>query len=191
MSDLNILAISGSLRKGSYNSMLAHAAVSLAPDGMTIEVYDRLGDIPPFNGDLDTDRPPESVVDLQARIGAAEGLLIATPEYNYSIPGVLKNALDWASRPTAGPSVLTGKAIALMGAAPTNFGTVRAQLALRQMFVWTDSRVVVKPELLMFQAHERFDASGRLVDEASADLLRALLGALADVASAQLPRSLA
>jgi len=175
---VRILGISGSLRAASYNTALLRAAVSLAPEGMTIEVYDRLRDIPPYDQDLDTGSLPEPVADLRRRIVAADGLLIATPEYNYGVPGVLKNAIDWASRP-AGRSSLTRKPTAVMGAAPGAFGSVRAQLSLRQSFLWTDSDVVTKPEVMVFQAAGRFDADANLVDEGARELVRGLLVALA------------
>jgi chromate reductase, NAD(P)H dehydrogenase (quinone) len=145
---------------------------------MDVDIYERLRAIPPYDADLDTEAPPEPVVDLRARVRAADGLLIATPEYNYGPPGVLKNAIDWASRPPA-TSPLKRKPIAIMGAAPGAFGSVRAQLSLRQAFLWTDSVVVGKPELMVFQAGQRFDGDGNLVDPQTRDLLAALLAALA------------
>jgi chromate reductase, NAD(P)H dehydrogenase (quinone) len=172
-----VLAISGSLRAGSFNSMLINAARELAPSEMIIEIYEGLGGIPPYNGDLDNAEPPAPVADLRARIAAADGLLIATPEYNYGPSGVLKNALDWASTPSHS-SVLLGKPVALMGASPSPFGTVRAQLALRQLFLWTGSWVVTKPEVYVFTAFEQFDANGRLVDQGTASLISGLLAAL-------------
>jgi len=179
MSDLNILGISGSLRAGSLNTALLRAAQKHAPAGVTISLYEGLADLPHYNGDLDTEENlPAQVRELRAQIQAADGLLIATPEYNYSIPGALKNAIDWASRPSATSSLLH-KPVAIMGAAPTNFGTVRAQLALRQVFVWTHSDVVVKPEVMVFRAHERFDEAGNLIDEDTINLVAALLDALA------------
>ncbi len=174
--EFKILGISGSLRADSYNTLLLRAAQRLAPDGMRIELYGNLADVPAYNEDDDTDSPPAAVADLRRRIAEADGLLIATPEYNYGIPGVLKNALDWAST-TARPP-LAAKAVAVTGAAPTNFGSVRAQLSLRQMFLWTDSRVVVKPEVIVFRAHERFDDRGELVDLETGSLLEQLLAAL-------------
>lgn len=174
---ISLLAISGSLRAGSFNSQLIDAARELAPAGMAIEVYHGLGAIPLYNGDLDTEVPPAPVADLRARIAAADGLLISTPEYNYGIPGTLKNALDWASTPPRS-SVLRGKPVALMGASPSPFGTVRAQLALRQVFLWTGSPVVAKPEVYVFTAHERFDADGRLADPGTANLVSGLLAAM-------------
>ncbi|WP_330331891.1 NAD(P)H-dependent oxidoreductase [Streptomyces sp. NBC_00536] len=179
--EFKILAISGSLRADSHNTALLRAARKHQPGGLSIEIYDGLREIPPYDMDLDTpaDRPAV-VADLRRRVTEADGLLIATPEFNYSIPGTLKNALDWIStdwtREEGLP--LLRKPVAIMGAAPTNFGTVRAQLALRQSFVWTDSDVVVKPEVHLFRSHERFDDQGDLTDETSISLLRDLLTAL-------------
>lgn len=179
---IKILGISGSLRADSHNTALLRAAQKYAPAGVEVEIYDRLREIPPYDQDVDSaELRPEPAEDLRRRISAADGLLIATPEFNYSIPGVLKNALDWASTDWArtGGSPLDRKPAAIMGAAPTNFGTVRAQLALRQVFVWTHTDVVVKPELIVFRSHERFDGGGNLTDEATIGLLGDLLGALA------------
>ncbi|WP_367129038.1 NADPH-dependent FMN reductase [Saccharothrix sp. HUAS TT1] len=174
--ELKILALSGSLRAGSYNTALVHAARKVNPGGMAIELYEGLGDLPLYNADLDTDEPPAAVADLRDRITAADGLLIATPEHNYSIPAALKNALDWASTPLP-RWALQGKPVAIAGASPTAMGTARAQLALRQVFLWTDCDVVVKPEVAVFRCHERFE-DGVLTDEVSAALLRDLLLAL-------------
>jgi chromate reductase, NAD(P)H dehydrogenase (quinone) len=174
---VRILGISGSLRAGSLNTRLLEAAIELAPEGMTIERYEGLRDLPHYDADLDGDDLPAPAADLRSRIAQADGLLIATPEYNYSIPGALKNTLDWASRPAA-TSVLVGKPVAVMGAAPGNFGTLRAQLALRQVWLWTQSVPVVRPEVHVFRAAERFDADGRLVDEETRALVAKLLEAL-------------
>jgi chromate reductase len=173
----NVLGISGSLRQESFNTRLLRAAEGLAPIGMEIDVYKQLADIPPYNGDVDNRFVPPVVDEFRDLVRAADALLIATPEYNYSIPGVLKNAIDWLSTGEGG-QLLAGKPVAIMGAAPTNFGSVRAQLALRQVFVWTDSKPVVKPEVIVFNAHERFDEE-KLVDEGTQDLVRRLLQALA------------
>ena len=153
-SDIDVLGISGSLRRGSYNSLLLRAARHLAPDGMAIRTYAGLGDLPHYDQDLDPDPdvdgeagdPPAPVVHLRDEIRRADGLLIVTPEYNYSIPGSLNNLIDLASRPY-GTAVLTGKPAAIATAAPTNFGGLRAQLALRQVFLWTGTDVVSKPEV--------------------------------------------
>lgn len=179
MTDIRILGISGSLRAGSLNTALLRAAQKHAPAGVTIDLYDGLAELPYYNGDLDTEENlPVQARELRDLIRAADGVLIATPEYNYSIPGGLKNAIDWASRPSATSSLLH-KPMAIMGAAPTNFGTVRAQLALRQVFVWTHSDVVVKPEVMVFRAHERFDEAGNLIDEGTITLVIELVDALA------------
>lgn len=182
MSDFSVLAISGSLRDASFNTALIRAAQRLAPAGLTIDRYDGLGAVPPFNEDIEA-QPPAAVVDLRERIAAADALLIATPEYNYGVPGVLKNALDWASRPsfpiTSWVSPLAHKPIAIVGAAPTGMGTVRAQLQLRQLFLWTDSAVVTKPEIIVTNAHEKLALDGTVKDETTETLLRTLLDALA------------
>ncbi|MEU6074767.1 NADPH-dependent FMN reductase [Micromonospora sp. NPDC047074] len=181
MSDFSVLAISGSLRDASFNTALIRAAQRLAPPRLTIERYEGLRAIPPFNEDVEAE-PPASVVDLRERIAAADALLVATPEYNYGVPGVLKNALDWASRPsfpiTSWVSPLAHKPVAIMGAAPTGMGTVRAQLQLRQLFLWTDSAVLSKPEIIVTNAHEKLTPDGAVQDETTQALLRGLLDAL-------------
>ena len=183
MSDFSVLAISGSLRDASFNTALIRAAQRLAPGSLTIEQYDNLGAIPAFNQDIEAE-PPAPVVDLREKIAAADALLIATPEYNYGVPGVLKNALDWASRPsfpvTSWVSPLAHKPVAIMGAAPTGMGTVRAQLQLRQLFLWTDSAVLSKPEVIVTNAHEKLTVDGEVKDETTEALLRGLLDALAN-----------
>ncbi|MGK5640917.1 NADPH-dependent FMN reductase [Streptomyces sp. URMC 126] len=176
-----ILAVSGSLRAGSHNTLLLRAAQKFNPGGQEIEIYEHLREIPPYDRDVDTpELRPAVVTELRRLVREADGLLIATPEYNYSIPGVLKNALDWLSTDWTKTEGLPlhRKPVAILGAAPTNFGTVRAQLALRQVFVWTDSDVVVKPEVQVFRSHERFDADGTLHDEMTIELLQGLLSAL-------------
>ncbi|MFQ6327314.1 MULTISPECIES: NADPH-dependent FMN reductase [unclassified Nocardia] len=181
MTAFKILAISGSLRADSHNTALLRAAQKFNT-GLDIEIYEGLREIPPYDMDLDgPQNRPAVVADLRRRINEADGLLIATPEFNYSIPGVLKNAIDWVSTDwtkTEGLPLLR-KPVAILGAAPTNFGSVRAQLALRQVFVWTESDVVVKPEVIAFRSHERFDDEGNLVDETTIELLQGLLTALA------------
>ncbi|HUZ20370.1 MAG TPA: NAD(P)H-dependent oxidoreductase [Acidimicrobiales bacterium] len=149
----------------------------LAPGAVHVEPYDRLRDLPRYDQDLDGDEPPAVVRELRERISAADGLLIATPEYNYGVPGGLKSLVDWASRPVPG-SALEHKPIAIMGAAPGNFGSLCAQLALRHSFLWTDSIVVRKPEVIVFRTGERLDGEGRLVDEGAAQLIVQLLEAL-------------
>jgi chromate reductase, NAD(P)H dehydrogenase (quinone) len=171
-----ILAFSGALRKASTNTALLRAAKQVAPEGVEIEIYEGIGALPFFDQDLEGE-VPASVVELREKIAAADGVLIASPEYNYSIPGVLKNALDWASRPY-GESVLTGKPVAVMGAAGSGFGTVRAQNHLRDVFHWLDSKVVTKPEVHVGNNWERFDAEGNLVDATSRELVAGLIAAL-------------
>jgi len=166
--------LAGSLRKASYNRALLRAALSVAPPGLDIEIFDRLDEIPPYNADVEAAGDPEPVTALKAAIGAADALLVVTPEYNYGVPGVLKNAIDWASRPPNG-SVLVGKPVALMGATPGGTGTARAQLALRQSFVFTRSPVLPGPEVLVAQAHEKFAPDGSLRDDATREHVRKLL----------------
>ncbi|GAA2101375.1 NAD(P)H-dependent FMN reductase [Streptomyces albiaxialis] len=187
MSRTDVLAISGSLRADSHNTALLRAARDLAPADVAVNLYDGLRDIPPYDMDLDTpERRPDAVRELRTRVTAADALLIATPEFNYSVPGVLKNALDWVSTDWTGEEglPLRRKPIALTGAAPTNFRSVRAQLALRQVFLWTDSDLVVKPEVIVFRSHERFDELGELTDPTTRRLLRELLDALVGKAEA-------
>lgn len=174
---IRVLGISGSLRLASYNAAALRAARELAPAGMEIEVYQGLGTIPPYDEDLRTAQGfPPQVQDLRDRIKAADALLIVTPEYNYSMPGVLKNAIDWASRPPEQP--FDGKPIAIMGASPGALGTARAQYHLRQSFVFLNGHVMNKPEVMIGQAATRFDGEGRLTDEATRGHLQNLLVAL-------------
>ena len=178
MSDsIHVLGFSGSLRKGSYNTALLAAAADLLPEGMTLETFD-LSQIPLYNDDVRAAGYPVSAAAFRDRIAAADAILIVTPEYNFSIPGVLKNALDWASRPPDPP--LNGKPTAIMGASTGNFGTVRAQLHLRQVCVFTNMLPINKPEVLVARAHEKFNNQGRLTDEITAGFVRDLMKALAD-----------
>jgi chromate reductase len=189
---MKILAIPGSLRDGSYNKLLIHAAEELAPDGVEIHIFD-IDDIPLYNQDEDTPDEPESVAHLREAIRDADALLLSTPEYNYSLPGVLKNAIDWASRPP-GNAPLTGKPVAIMGAATGMSGTMRAQLAWRPVFLFTDSPMVGKPEVYVAQAGQKFDREGRLTDETARTLIRQLLENLVKLAqetNAKRDRSLA
>jgi chromate reductase len=172
---MNILGISGSLRRASFNTAALRAAQQLAPDGVTIEMAD-ISAIPIFNDDVRAAGMPRAVSDLAARIGAADAVLIATPEYNYSIPGVLKNAIDWISR--VSPQPFQGKAVAIMGASPGAIGTARAQYDLRKVFVFLDAYVLNKPEVMIGAAGTRFDAEGNLTDEATRNFIRAQIEAL-------------
>jgi chromate reductase len=144
----------------------------LAPKNAVLETFDLEG-IPPFNQDLET-RPPQKVKEFKARIRAADAILIATPEYNYSIPGVLKNAIDWASRPYP-DNALEGKPVALMGASVGMLGTARAQYHLRQSFVFLNMYPINSPEVFVTYAHEKFDENGRLKDEKTKQLITELL----------------
>ena len=176
---MRILAISGSLRDGSYNSLLLRAAEQQAPADVQIELYDDLAQVPPFHGDRSTLAPvPEPVRDLQERIANSDAVLIATPEYNGSIPGQLKNALDWASRPLA-TSALRNKPVAVIGASTGAFGAVWAQAELRKVLGATGARVV-DGELALGRAAERFGDDGRLREEAARDELRELVWMLVD-----------
>jgi chromate reductase len=173
---ITVLGICGSLRKLSVNRGLLRAAQQLTPQGVALEVFDLLG-IPPYNQD-DEAQPPALVTALKARIRAADAILFATPEYNYSIPGVLKNAIDWASRPY-GDNAWAGKPVAIMGASPGMLGTARAQYHLRQCFVFLDMHAVNKPEVMIGLAGQRCDAEGNLTDDKSKQAIGNLLAALA------------
>lgn len=176
---LVICGLAGSLRRGSYNRALLHAARDLAPEGMEIRIFDRLAEIPLYNQDVEAEGDPESVQALKRAIAEADALLIATPEYNHGVPGVLKNAIDWASRPPRG-SVLAGKPAAIFGASPGITGSARAQSQLRQAFVFTDTPTLTQPEILVYRAHEKFDEQGRLTDEKTGEFVGRLLDRLAD-----------
>jgi chromate reductase len=178
MADLvKVLGFAGSLRQESFNRALLRTAVEVAPANVKIATFD-LADIPLYNGDVETVGMPIPVQHFRARIAAADALLIVTPEYNYSIPGVLKNAIDWASRPPDQP--FAGKPVALMGASPGMLGTARSQYHLRQVAVFLDMRLINTPEVFVPAAHTKFDASGRLTDEPTRERVRTLLAALAD-----------
>ncbi|WP_116813687.1 NADPH-dependent FMN reductase [Steroidobacter cummioxidans] len=170
---MNVLGICGSLRRDSYNRSLLRAAAERAPAGMTIHPDDRLSAIPLFNEDLEHDTPA-AVRDLRRAVAAADGLLIATPEYNQSIPGVLKNAIDWLSRP-APEEVLVGKPVAVIGASGGRWGTRLAQNALRQALFATESVPLPSPALFVREAQNAFDADGGLIDIAIGQSLDALL----------------
>jgi len=172
---LTILGIAGSLRKASYNRGALAAAQQLAPADARIETFD-LNGIPPFNQDEESPAP-DKVVQFKARIRAADAILFATPEYNYSIPGVLKNAIDWASRPY-GDSAWDGKLVAIMGASPGMLGTARAQYHLRQTFVFLNMYPLNKPEVMIANASKRFDEQGNLTDEDTREHIRKLIQSL-------------
>jgi chromate reductase, NAD(P)H dehydrogenase (quinone) len=169
---LLVAGIAGSLRRGSFNRGLLRAAIELAPVGMTIDPLE-IRDLPLYDADLDVEGGPEAVRVFKAAILAADGLFVATPEYNYSMPGVLKNALDWASR--APERALQNMPVAIVGATPGRWGTVRSQLALRQMLMFPACRVMPAPLMTIAGAREHFDADGNLTD---ADTRTQLVGVL-------------
>jgi chromate reductase len=178
VSSRNILAVSGSLRGASFNTHLLAAAVECAPAGMHVRLYRELGSVPLYNEELEvsTSGGPESVRRLREQVAAADGILIATPEYNQSLPGVLKNAIDWLSRP--GPDqVLIGKPIAIIGASGGRWGTRLAQAALRQVLTATEAVVMPQPALFVREAANIFDDAGRLSDPATREQLGRVLNA--------------
>ena len=176
---VNVVGFAGSLRRASYNRALLRAATELAPPALHIVIHE-LDGIPLYNGDIEAAGVPQSVVQLRDAVQKADGLLIATPEYNYGVPGVLKNTIDWLSRPPR-DSALNGKVAALMGASPGFVGTARGQLQLRQAFVFTNTYALQQPEVLVGRAHEKFDADGRLVHQATRDVLATFLQRFADL----------
>ncbi|RMH70000.1 MAG: NAD(P)H-dependent oxidoreductase [Gemmatimonadetes bacterium] len=168
MNNLRILGIAGSLRQKSYNKMLLRAVQDVAPDHLLMNIFD-LNDIPLYNGDVESEGDPPAVKHLKKAIDQADAVLFATPEYNYSIPGVLKNAIDWASRP---PRPLHGKPAAIIGATMGQYGTVRAQNHLRQVLTASQNMMVMnKPEILIAKAQEKFDKDGNLIDGLTRDFL--------------------
>jgi len=170
-----ILAFAGSLRRRSFNKVLIRAAVEVAPENVLIEVFDLEG-IPPFNND-NVSNPLAKVAEFKEKIRNADALLIASPEYNYSIPGVLKNAIDWASRPKeANP--LEDKPVAIMSASTGRLGGARAQYHLRQTFVFLNMHPINRPEVMLSNASENVDANGNLTNEQTRMLIRQLLEAL-------------
>ena len=174
---LLILGFAGSLRKGSYNKALLRAAEELLPEETKLEIYDLEG-IPPFNQELES-RMPEKVKEFKAKIRAADAILIATPEHNYSVPGVLKNAIDWASRPY-GDNSFEGKPAAIMSASTGMLGGARAQYHLRQTFVYLNMHPINKPEVFVTFAGQKIDEQGTLTDEATRKIIKLLLESLVD-----------
>ena len=172
-----ILGIAGSLRKGSYNAAALRAAQKLVPDGAVLETFD-IAPIPIYNEDVKQAGFPPPVQDMRSRIAGADALLIVTPEYNYSVPGVLKNAIDWASRPPDQP--FNNKPVAIMGASPGMLGSARAQYHLRQICVFLNMHFVNKPEVMIAAANTKFNEAGELTDETTRKLVRDLLQSLVD-----------
>jgi chromate reductase len=173
--EILVLAFGGSLRKGSYNRALLRAAQEMVPSGARLEVFDIAG-IPAFNQDLETN-PPPIVKEFKAKIRAADAILIATPEYNYSIPGFLKNAIDSASRPY-GDNAFDGKPVALMGASVGTLGTARAQYHLRQSCVFLNMHPLNQPEVMVPLAQEKIDKDGKVTDQKTREKIRQLLESL-------------
>ena len=172
---IKILGLAGSLRRASYNRGALRAAQKLVPENASIEIFE-LDDIPPFNQDLEKSLP-SAVADLKEKVRSADAILFVTPEYNYSVPGVLKNAVDWASRPY-GDNAWDGKPVAIMGASVGTTGTARAQYHLRQMFVFLNMYALNRPEVMISNAAEKFGQEGNLVDEVTKDKIRELVKAL-------------
>lgn len=177
-SPLKVLAFAGSLRRESYNRALIRAAVELAPTDMDVTIFD-IADVPLYDGDVEDAGDPEGVTRFKQAIAAADGVIMATPEYNHGVPGVMKNAIDWASRPPR-DAVLARKPVAIFGASPGITGTARGQSQLRQAFEFTESYCMPQPEVLVFRAHEKFDAEGRLTDERTRQGVARFLTAFAD-----------
>ena len=175
MDPITILGISGSLRKNSYNSAALRAAKSLRPNDAKLEIFE-LDGIPGFNQDEEKS-PPAKVVELKTLVRSTDAILFVTPEYNYSIPGVLKNAIDWASRPF-GENAWNGKPAAIMGVSIGMLGSARAQYHLRQCCVYLNMYPINKPEVMIPLAAERFDADGNLIDDKSRELIAQLLQSL-------------
>lgn len=175
MRDFHILGLSGSLRKASYNSAALRAAQELAP-GSTLITLAEISAIPVYNDDVREQAMPPSVVSLVEQIATADAVLIATPEYNYTIPGVLKNAIDWVSKVPDQP--FRRKPVAIMGASMGAIGTARAQYDLRKVFVFLDAHVLNQPEIMIAAAQTRFDAEGHLTDEMTRKLIGTQIVAL-------------
>ncbi|MGH3009935.1 MAG: NADPH-dependent FMN reductase [Gaiellaceae bacterium] len=174
---MRILGVSGSLREDSFNTSLLRAAVEAAPDGVELELWDGIGELRLYDADLDGDDAPESVRRLREAWSAADAILFATPEYNGSVPGGLKNAIDWASRPPL-DAVLRNKTVAVVGASTGQFGALWAQQDLKRILGIAGARVV-GTEIPVSRAHERFDNDGRLLDGELFEQLRLHLTTLA------------
>jgi chromate reductase len=178
MVQLKILGIPGSLRRNSYNKMLLNAAREMLPENSTLEIFE-LNGIPPFNQD-EENNPPARVREFKAKIREADAILFSTPEYNFSVPGVLKNAIDWASRPY-GDNAFDGKPAAIMSASIGMLGGARAQYHLRQIFVYLNVYTINQPEVFVTFAPQKFDSQGRLIDQDSRKFVSLLLRNLVDL----------
>ena len=175
--NIKIFGFAGSLRKQSYNKAILRVAANLNLQDITVETFDLEG-IPPFNQDLEN-QPPDRVKEFKSKIKAADAILIATPEYNYSIPGVLKNALDWASRPH-GENALEGKPVGIVGASIGMMGSSRAQYHLRQCFVWLNMHPLNKPEVMVSTAQDKVDQEGNITDAKTKEKIAEMVMALAN-----------
>lgn len=176
MDAIRVVGISGSLRKASFNTAALRAAIELAPEGMTITPAE-IGDLPHYNDDIRLAGYPPEAQRFRAQLAAADAVLFVTPEYNYSIPGVLKNAIDWASRPPEQP--FDGKPIAIMGVSGGVLGTARAQYQLRQMLIFLNGFPINKPEVMIGQSATKFDQDLRLTDEPTREIIKQMLSSLA------------
>jgi chromate reductase len=174
---VRILGIAGSLRRGSYNRATLRTAAELALPGMTVEIFD-LSPIPLYNEDVKQQGFPPPVAELRRKVKEADGLLLVSPEYNYSTSGVMKNAIDWVSRPPDQP--FDGKPIAIMGASMGLLGTARAQNHLRQIFVILNAHIMNRPQVMIHQAQNKFDAEGKLIDQPTRDLIATFMTAFRD-----------
>jgi chromate reductase len=175
---IKILGFAGSLRAGSLNRSLLRTVKELAPAPMQVDIFD-LAQIPLYNGDVEATADPAGVADFKQAIRRADGVLMVTPEYNHGVPGVMKNAIDWASRPPSN-AALAHKPVGIIGASPGMTGSARGQSQLRQAFEFTNSYCMPQPEVLVFRAHEKFDSHGRLSDDKTAELLKKYLAAFAE-----------
>ncbi len=180
---MKVLGISGSLRGDSHNTALLHAAAELLPDGVELELFDGLKAVPPYDEDDDVEPAPAAVADLRDELAGADAVLFATPEYNHSVPGHLKNAIDWASRPLV-TNPLRNMPVAVVGASKGAFGAVWAQAELRKVLAATGARVV-DGEVAVGHAHDRFDVDGRLTDEALREQFAEVVATLVAVARAR------
>jgi chromate reductase len=174
---VRILGIAGSLRRESYNRATLRAATQLVPKGASIDIFE-LDGIPGYNQDNEQN-PPAKIAELKRRIREADAILFVTPEYNYSVPGVLKDAIDWASRPY-GDSAWNGKPAAIMGASTGAIGTARAQYHLRQIMVFLNMFPINQPEVMIGNASKRFDSEGNLTDDKTKEFIRQLLQSLVE-----------
>jgi chromate reductase, NAD(P)H dehydrogenase (quinone) len=175
MANIHIVAFTGSLRKSSFNTAAINAATQLLPENCTLELLD-ISALPHYNQELDGDNTPQSVLTLAEKVASADAILFSTPEYNYSVPGVLKNAIDWLSRQQ--PQPFAGKPAAVMSASMSVFGGARAQYHLRQIMIYLDVHFINKPEVMIAGAHNKFNEQGELTDDTTRDFIQQLITAL-------------